>query len=142
MIYKSNNEKDTLNFAKEFARKMEKGGVFGLIGDLGAGKTTFVQGLAKGLGLKQKVTSPTFVIMKVYDVVDNKNIKKLVHIDAYRIHESQDLANIGIDEYLKRNDAVVIIEWPEEIKKILPKNTRFITIGIKGKNYRLISFNN
>lgn len=139
MIYKSNNEKDTFNFAKEFAKKMEKGAIFGLIGDLGAGKTTFVQGMAKGLGVKQKVTSPTFVVMKIYDIFGNKNIKKLAHVDAYRLKDSKDLTDIGVDEYFNRNDTVIVIEWAEEIKKILPKSTRFISIAIKGENYRLIT---
>ena len=142
MEYKSSGEKDTYAFALNFAKKIEKGCVLGLIGDLGAGKTVFVQGLAKGLGVEQHITSPTFVIMKVYDMPEREKLKKLVHVDAYRITSADDLVAIGVDEYFKREDTVVVIEWAEEIKKILPTKTRFITINIENGNNRLISFDN
>lgn len=140
MEYKSASEKDTHALGVDFAKRMDKGCVLGLVGDLGAGKTVFVQGLAEGLGVKQHLTSPTFVIMKVYDVLGNAKIKKLVHIDAYRITSADDLVAIGADEYFKQEDTVVIVEWAEEIKKILPPKTRFITINIAKGNNRLILF--
>ena len=87
----SNNEKETFKFATDFAKKMQKGAVLGIVGDLGAGKTVFAQGLAKGFNIEARVTSPTFVIMKVYDVKNNDKIKKLVHIDAYRVEGSDEL---------------------------------------------------
>jgi len=111
----------------------------GLIGDLGAGKTVFTKGLAQGLGVKKVISSPTFVLMKVYRVNRSGKIKKLVHIDAYRLKNDADAAAIGISEYFSRTDTVAVIEWADKIKKVLPKNTKFIAISRQNKA-RVIKF--
>ena len=85
-----------------------------LYGDLGGGKTTFLQGLAKGLGIKQKVLSPTFVIMKKFN--------NFYHLDCYRLQNEKDAKELGLTEVLQNPENIVAIEWPERIKKILPKN--------------------
>lgn len=123
------SEKETFEFAKNYAKKLKGGEIIGLIGDLGTGKTVFTKGLAKGLGVKDNITSPTFVIMKVYEV-NSKLLKVncLVHIDAYRLTSGKDLEAIGALEYFNKKDTVVVIEWPEKIKKILPRKTRYIKI--------------
>jgi tRNA threonylcarbamoyladenosine biosynthesis protein TsaE len=145
--------KETLAFAKNFARTLKGGEVIGLIGDLGAGKTAFTQGLAKGLGIKAKVNSPTFVIMKVYEVKRQKTkdkrpnrsasivksqlskVTKLVHIDAYRLNSGKDLEAIGALDYFGQPDTIVVIEWADRVKEILPKKS--IIINIKAnKNLR------
>lgn len=108
-------EKETIGIAKEFASQLEGGEVLGLIGDLGAGKTCFAKGLAKGLGIKKNITSPTFVLMKVYPV-KYKTIKNFVHIDAYRLHSYNDLLAIGIEDYIGKDDSVVVIEWADRVK--------------------------
>jgi tRNA threonylcarbamoyladenosine biosynthesis protein TsaE len=119
------SEKETFELGKNFAKKLKGGEVIGLVGNLGAGKTVFTKGLGKGLKIKEVISSPTFVLMKIYKT-KNKNIKSLIHIDAYRLQSEKDLEIIGIAEYLNKKDNVIIIEWPEKIKKILPKKTRYI----------------
>lgn len=116
------NEKATFNFAKKFAESLQGGEIIGLIGDLGAGKTVFTKGLAAGLGVKNIVNSPTFVIMKVYDIKKTTSrIKKLVHIDAYRLQSTADLEVIGAQDYFNRLDTITVIEWIDKIKSDIPK---------------------
>lgn len=125
MQYITKSEKETLTLAKKFAAKLKGGEVIGLVGDLGAGKTAFVRGVAKSLGIKNRITSPTFVLMKNYKVKHDK-IKMFVHIDAYRLKTDRDLEAIGAKEYFGRPDTIVFIEWADMVKKILPKKTIFI----------------
>lgn len=96
--------------------------IIGLQGDLGSGKTTFVQGLAKGLGIKEKITSPTFVILKKFQI---KNYN-FYHIDCYRINSPEEIKDLGLQEIINQSKNIVVIEWAERIKKILPKNTLWI----------------
>ena len=144
----TNSEKETFDFAKKYAQKLKGGKIIWLIGNLGAGKTVFTKGLAQGLGVKKVITSPTFVLMKVYPI-DNKKlkIKSLVHIDAYRIDSESDLASVGIEEYLDRDDVVMIVEWADKIysyetgsKMGLPRKMQIIEIKIKSKNKREIIY--
>jgi len=133
----TNNEKKTFTFAKKFAKTLKGGEVIGLIGDLGTGKTIFAKGLAAGLGVKQPINSPTFVLMKVYKA-NRKNIKKLVHIDAYRLKKPQDILAIGFYDYLKKNDTVVIVEWADKIKKSLPNKTKCVQFYHLGEKRKII----
>jgi tRNA threonylcarbamoyladenosine biosynthesis protein TsaE len=110
------SEKETFEFAKKYAQTLKGGEVIGLIGDLGAGKTVFVKGVAAGLGIKKTITSPTFVLMKVYPVRKHKTIKNLVHIDAYRL--KGEVWDLGLNEYLN-NETAIIIEWPSKIRNYL-----------------------
>jgi len=130
------NEKETFSLAKTFAQKLKGGEIIGLIGDLGAGKTVFTQGLAQALKIKQVIASPTFVIMKVYPV-KHKTIKQLVHIDAYRIKSAADIVAIGAIDYFNRADTVTVIEWADNIKNILPSKTKYITIKIDGEKRQI-----
>jgi len=158
MKFSSASEKQTFNFAKNFSKKLAGGVVLGLIGNLGAGKTVFTKGLAAGLGIKNHITSPTFVLMKAYPVksrparilpkaklfnrvnpVKSPNIKSLVHIDAYRVKSARDMIAIGADEYFGRPDTITVIEWADKIKKILPEKTRFVKINIS-KAIRIIYY--
>lgn len=113
--YLSKSPKETKSIAEKLARKLKSGAVLALIGDLGGGKTTFAQGFAKGLGIKEKILSPTFVIMKKFN--------NFYHIDCYRLKNERDLLDLGFKDILKDKKNVVLIEWPERIKKILPKRT-------------------
>lgn len=105
--------------------------VVGLVGNLGAGKTTLSKIIAKQLSVKDDVVSPTFNIMKVYETGDNK-FKKFIHIDAYRIDTQEEVLsltqNLKIDNYFKMDNSLVFIEWPENIKSILPQNTTYVEI--------------
>ena len=100
-------------FASELAKNIEPGTVIALIGNLGAGKTTFAQGFAKGLGLNNHVISPTFKLVSEY--IGNVS---LYHIDCYRLETSFDFLNIGGEEYLNPIDGITLIEWPERINDL------------------------
>jgi len=107
--------------------------IIALEGDLGGGKTTFVQGFTKGLGLKDNITSPTFVILKKYEI---SNLG-LYHIDCYRIKD-EDLLELGFNEIINNDKNIIIIEWAERVKKILPKNTFWLKFEYLDKNKRRI----
>lgn len=125
------NEAKTRKLGQELAQKISGGEVIALEGDLGAGKTVLVQGLAKGLGIKKTVNSPTFVLMKNYQLKLKKGkIKQLCHVDCYRLDDPEELLAIGINDYLERPDTVCVIEWADKIKKILPKK-QIIWIKLK-----------
>jgi len=129
-------EKDTQNFVKKLAKSLRGGEIIALEGELGTGKTTLTQYLAKTLGIKKKVTSPTFVLMKIYGIQNlESGIKNLVHVDCYRLDEPQELFYLGIEEYLNKKDIIVIIEWADKIKNYLKKFKKVIWIKIAVKNY-------
>jgi tRNA threonylcarbamoyladenosine biosynthesis protein TsaE len=140
MIFSSKSEKETFGFGKKFSKSLKGGEVIGLVGDLGAGKTVFVRGLASGLGISRKVTSPTFVFMKNYPV-DKQAIKELIHIDAYRVKRAADIDGIGVKEYFNRPDTITVIEWSDKIKKILPKKIIQVNITNIGENKRKLILN-
>ncbi|OGZ33874.1 MAG: tRNA (adenosine(37)-N6)-threonylcarbamoyltransferase complex ATPase subunit type 1 TsaE [Candidatus Portnoybacteria bacterium RIFCSPLOWO2_12_FULL_39_9] len=125
--------------AKELLKgnsKRKKAVVIGLEGELGSGKTAFVQGMAKGFGIKQRITSPTFVIMKRYGVhflgQDKKSLPKgrspvfFYHLDCYRITEPKDLLDLDFKEIINNSQNIVAIEWAERVRKILPENSLWI----------------
>lgn len=114
-----NSEKETYSFAKKFAQQLKGGEVLCLIGDLGAGKTAFTKGLAAGLGIKQIITSPTFVLMKNYSAKKQK--LSLAHIDAYRLTDGEQLTAIGALDYISNPDWVTVIEWADRVRDIWPK---------------------
>jgi len=115
--------------------------VIALSGNLGSGKTTFAQGFAEGLGIKERVLSPTFVLMKIYTLQKRARKKYFIHIDCYRIHSSRDLASLGIKEIFKDKKAIVLIEWPERIRRLIPKNALWIRFRHgKKENERILSF--
>lgn len=122
LIYYSNSLSDTQNFAEEFATKLKPGDVLCMYGDLGAGKTAFVQGLAKGLLVTDYVNSPTFTIVNEYE-----GKIPLYHFDVYRISDSFEMYDIGFDEYID-GDGICVIEWAELIEDILPDSYYKITI--------------
>ncbi len=121
--------KETGSFAKGIAAKLKGGEVLCLIGDLGAGKTAFTKGLAAGLGVKNIITSPTFVLMKVYGAKNGK-ISTLCHIDAYRLSDGQALMEIGADDYFNDNKCVTVIEWADRVKGIWPKGAIEVSFKI------------
>jgi tRNA threonylcarbamoyladenosine biosynthesis protein TsaE len=120
--------KETLALGKKIGQTLKGGETLGLIGDLGAGKTVFTQGLAQGLKVVGRLTSPTFVFMKVYQTGAKSKIKTLCHVDAYRIKKAQELLAIGLSEYFNNPRATVIIEWADKTKKILPHGAKIISI--------------
>lgn len=123
MEYISNSYEDTQIIAEDFSKGLKSGDVICMYGDLGAGKTAFVQGLAKGLGIQEPITSPTFTIVNEYS-----GRLMLYHFDVYRIADSDEMFEIGYDEYID-GDGVCVIEWPQLISDILPKQRYEITIS-------------
>lgn len=123
----SNSPEETKQPATKIASQLKGGEVIGLVGELGTGKTVFVQGLAEGLGVNEIVNSPTFILMKVFEIRNSKfGIRNLIHVDAYRINNSQELKDIGVEEYLGKDDNIVVIEWAEKVKDLLPENSMMI----------------
>lgn len=124
--------KETKALAKVFLDKIikEKNDgalVVGLSGELGAGKTHFTQEIAKLLGIKKKLTSPTFVIMKRY-ALKNKKWKNFFHIDAYRLKSHNEILKLGWQEMISNKENLIFIEWPEMVKKAMPK--KYIKVKI------------
>lgn len=118
---------ETKKLGKLLAQELSGGEVLCLSGELGAGKTTFTQGLLAGLGAEKPYTSPTFVVMKEYSL-KNKKIKKIYHFDAYRVCEN-DFSALGWEEIIADNSNISIIEWADKIKNIIP--TRAIWIDFE-----------
>ena len=151
------NAAATKKFAVQLAKKILNAKRFklnarvvALVGDLGAGKTTFTQGFARGLGIKRRAISPTFLIFRVYRIPHLKfsrvlrpasYIQRFYHVDAYRLHSPKEILALGFKKILADPQNIVIIEWAERIKKILPKNTIFIRFEHgKQPNKRLLTF--
>lgn len=119
----SRSENDTLNIAKEFASHLKGGEVIAFIGGLGMGKTAFVRGALLGMNNDSRVSSPTFALVNDYG--GNPNV---YHFDMYRITDADDLYSTGYFDYL-RDDSVLFVEWSENIKEFLPKNTIYISFS-------------
>lgn len=110
MTYRTHSSQETQDVAKTFAEGLKGGELVALVGDLGAGKTTFVQGIAASLGVGMRVTSPTFAVMHEYPC-DHSAIRRLVHIDVYRMHDADELRALALEDE-RRPDTVVVVEWP------------------------------
>ena len=102
-----------------------KATVVALQGELGSGKTAFAKALGKMMGINEHIVSPTFVIMKSYNI-DWKGFKKLIHVDAYRLESESELLNLGWNELVENPQHLILIEWPERVEGILPKDSRRI----------------
>ena len=120
-IYISKNEQDTINFAKDFASKLNIGDIVVLSGELGSGKTKFVQGVLEYFGLDSEISSPTFTIVNEY----SKNDINIYHFDVYRLADIDEFYAMGGDEYF--SNGICLIEWGEMIENILPEHYTKIT---------------
>ncbi|MEI8060849.1 MAG: tRNA (adenosine(37)-N6)-threonylcarbamoyltransferase complex ATPase subunit type 1 TsaE [Candidatus Berkelbacteria bacterium] len=143
MDHITNSPEETENLAKKFLSENLPGGeqspsafLIGLVGDLGSGKTAFVKGLASFLGVERNITSPTFVVQKIYSGDDCQ----LVHIDAYRLSSKQDLEAIGFEEFLADGKNIVVVEWPEQVFSEFPENMTIINFSYVNENSRKISW--
>ncbi len=119
------NENETRDFALELAQELEAGDVLALIGDLGTGKTALTKYIAQGLGIRDSIVSPTFTIVREY----TGGRLPLYHFDVYRLADSEELFNIGAEEYFYEKGGVCVIEWADIVEDILPADTRYIYIG-------------
>ncbi|MFA6274529.1 MAG: tRNA (adenosine(37)-N6)-threonylcarbamoyltransferase complex ATPase subunit type 1 TsaE [Candidatus Paceibacterota bacterium] len=161
----SKNTKHTEKIAKAFLNKLKptkmSATVVGLFGELGTGKTTFTQFIAKELKIKRKVNSPTFVIMKKYllplprgsarrargskpllnpPLVRGGNFKFLFHLDAYRLKNEKELLHLGWEEIISNPEHLIFIEWPENVLKAMPKNFKLISISHTKEGHRKFDF--
>lgn len=132
LIIKTHSDQETRKVGCLLAKKLPNGSVVTLDGDLGAGKTTLVRGVAEALNIKEVVQSPTFNIMKIY----LKGDKPLIHIDAYRLADID--SDIGLDEYIGYETGLTMIEWPIYIPKLIPNNAVKVEIRHMGEEDREI----
>lgn len=136
MIYEATTLDATKEIAQDFAKTLKTGDVVCMYGDLGAGKTEFVRAMAQEFGITDYITSPTFTIVNEY-----KGTLDLYHFDVYRIADSDEMYEIGYDEYID-GDGICVIEWAELIEDILPPHRYNVTINkdlANGESYRKIT---
>ena len=131
-------EREAASFVAGCSPRNDGATVVTLSGDLGAGKTAFVKGVAKALGVEEHVTSPTFVIMKIYPL--QGIFKKLVHIDAYRLKGEHHLKVLGWEELLKDPQNLICVEWPEQTPQAMPPHAIRIALRYTGDNEREILY--
>jgi len=129
----SHSVEETLTFARKFARRLKPGDVVALTGNLGSGKTTFIKGLAAGLGLRDahRVKSPTFVLMHVYP-----SKIPLYHFDLYRLETEKEITATGLEEFVHDPRAITCVEWAEKAGPLLPPSAYRIRLEIVGENER------
>ncbi len=132
----SNSPQETIEFAKSLASSFSPGTVLCLEGQLGSGKTTFIKGLAEGLGLKhpEQVKSPTFVLMHIY-----KAKTPLYHFDCYRLNSLEELENIGFQDFVNDPHAISCVEWAEKAGNLVPEGARHIHFEILDASKRGIA---
>lgn len=138
-VFITNNAKETQSLGENFGKVLRRGNVVCLYGDLGSGKTTFVQGVARGLGIKKKIISPTFIIIKLYKL-KTQNSKLFYHIDLYRIEGSKDIEGLGLEEILNGKESIAIIEWAEKLKNLMPAKRIDIKFLYEKENVRKVTF--
>jgi tRNA threonylcarbamoyladenosine biosynthesis protein TsaE len=141
MKYESKNIEETQKIATDFVTglspKTDGATVVGLYGNLGAGKTAFTQCVARTLGVVEKVLSPTFVIMKIYEL-ENQAFKHLIHIDAYRMDSSDELAHLGWRDLISDPHNLILIEWPERVADIMPEHIKINLQTLENETSRSI----
>lgn len=133
----STSDQDTKSIAGRLVASLEKGTTICLWGDLAAGKTTFTQGIALELGIG-RLTSPTFIIMREYPVLNNSYFKTLYHLDLYRLNSPDEIKAFDIDEIIADPQNLVVIEWPEKFGDQLPKDRIDVYFKITDDNEREI----
>ncbi len=159
MITISKSPIETKNLAGKFLKEWladkknrDKNLLVCLEGDLGGGKTTFAQGIAEALEIKEAVTSPTFLIMKKYQAPRKRVMElssgypelssiTLYHFDCYRVKGAQEILDLGWKEIVKEKDNIILVEWAEKIKKILPKDGIWIKFGFVDEDRRKLEIN-
>ena len=139
--------KTAAEFALRLAPKENRATVVTLAGVLGAGKTTFARGVARAYGIEEDVTSPTFVIEKIYPVKERRvasneagAFERLIHIDAYRLSGARELEALGWKELAQEPGNLIILEWPEQVLDAIPKDAVRVTIQFTDDDNRIISY--
>lgn len=135
----TSSAKQTQELGEHFAKTLQGGDVIALHGNLGSGKTTFTQGVAKGLGLSQPIVSPTFILMREYRL-DKQGLQTLYHIDLYRTENERDAKGLGIEEVFADTKGVTLVEWPEKMGNLVPEKRIDIFFEYLSENERKIIF--
>lgn len=144
MKFLSKSVEETDKIAADFLEHINPGEakqmatLVGLFGDLGSGKTTFSQALGRHLGITEFMTSPTFVIEKIYSLDAKCKFKNLIHVDAYRLEKGEELAVLGFKELLKDKENLILLEWPERVSDILPSDLIRVSFKFISENEREI----
>ena len=147
---------DTQKLAQKIAKTLKGGEVLALTGPLGSGKTTFVQYLARALGVTKNVRSPSFIILQTFTIkskfkrqkakvqIKSKKLQRttltLCHVDAYRLNDLSEIEALGLYDYLGKPDTVTVIEWAEKIRSVLPRHALWINVTILRDDQRQFSF--
>ncbi len=132
MKKKTSSAKETARIAEDLARRIKsaplgkRAKVLALKGDLGSGKTTFAQAFARGLGVRSRVASPTFVLMRRSVIIPRARYRNFFHIDAYRLKRPGELLRLGLREEFLNPENIILIEWADRVRRILPKGTIWI----------------
>ena len=127
----TNNRDETLDFAEKLAKQIIAPKIIVLSGDLGAGKTTFSKGFAKGLGISETITSPTFTLLNEYS-----GDKNLYHFDMYRLSSKEEAYELGFENYFENNDGIILVEWAENVKGLFTPPYLKVLIEKIDKNKR------
>jgi tRNA threonylcarbamoyladenosine biosynthesis protein TsaE len=137
-IHRSKSPEETLAYGEQLGRAAHAGMVLGLVGDLGAGKTQLVRGFARGLGITERVHSPTFTLVNEY----RSGRLPCYHLDLYRLETVDQILGAGLEAYFQPTDAVTVIEWFDKAHGELKnsENVRLITLSLAGENERVIRY--
>lgn len=138
MTYTTHSREETQRVAAELASALVGGEFVSLIGDLGAGKTTFTQGLVAALGSTARVKSPTFTVMNEYPVIGHSSIRRVIHCDLYRFSKASELGALELDEY-RRPDTIIIAEWPNIFPDVEWKPNVTVTLEHAGGDERRVT---
>lgn len=133
-MFTSDSAQETFAFGTQSARSAARGDVFGLVGDLGAGKTQFVKGVVAGVGCDADVTSPTFTLLHEY----RGGALPIYHFDFYRLANAQAVLALGFDDYVY-GDGVCLIEWADRFPELLPERTRWLEFRVADETTRTIN---
>lgn len=133
-------EEEAARFVGTLAPGGEEATLVTLTGELGAGKTAFAKAVARALGVEEAVTSPTFVLEKIYPLPEGKKFKRLVHIDAYRLEGGRSLAPLAFDERMQDAGTLILLEWPERVEEALPLPAHRLTFVLAPDGSRNISY--
>ncbi len=138
-LFTTASAEETRAIGREYANRLSPGAFITLSGELGAGKTTFTQGLLEGLGARPPYVSPTFIIMKLYELPapTATGIRRIYHADAYRV-EGRDIEQAGIEEWASDPEGIVLFEWPERASDVLPEMRTEICLEVQGPSERAV----
>ncbi len=140
MEYITKNAEETKALGRRLGNSLKGGTTLALSGELGSGKTTFIQGLAEGLGVRDRIISPTFILVRKYQ---SEKLLNFYHVDLYRLEGDlgYEMNNLGLTDFMKDKDSIVAIEWAEKAREYLPKNMVWIKFDILEDNRRKIVTN-